>query len=435
MPKNRPANFTIVLLSSLYFSQGLPSGLLAHALPALLREHQVPLQYIGYLKLLAVPWMFKFVWAPYVDRYHFRRTGPHRSWILPMQTLVIAALLALSVLSPEIIFSGYLPHFFLLLLLLNFCSATQDIATDGLAVKLLPSRWRGLGNSIQVSGYKLGLIVGGSLLLLSIDHFGWSTSFLGLAIILALLTLPILLLRESPHSNERIANTTAPAASPKPMGFDTLWSSYRDFFRQPGIKSWLLVILTYKAGDSLGSGMVKPMLVDAGFSLSAIGSVTLTASLAGMAAAVLGGLLYYRWGAKITLLCFGLMQAAGIGAFTLIARGYTDLPTLYSVTIFEQVADGMSTVVLFALMMEQCRPNHEGADYSIQACFQVLLAGFIGAASGWIASNVGYSQHFLMAASLGLLALVPAWYYLQFKLPEKAPDLTSKTKPQAASSA
>ncbi len=431
MSNKRPSNFTIVLLSSLYFSQGLPSGLLAHALPALLREHQVPLQYIGYLKLLALPWMFKFVWAPYVDRYHFRRTGPHRSWILPMQSLVIFMLLSLSLLSPQTIFSGYLPLFFLMLLLLNFCSATQDIATDGLAVKLLPSRWRGLGNSIQVSGYKLGLIVGGSLLLLSIDHYGWSTSFILLAIILALLTLPILLLRESPHSNERPAGDPDSLANAKAEGFDTFWRNYRDFFRQPGMKSWLLVILTYKSGDAFGSGMVKPMLVDAGFSLSAIGSVTLVASVAGMVAAVLGGYLYYRWGAKVTLLGFGLLQAIGIGAFALIARGQIDLFTLYTISVFEQIADGMSTVVLFALMMEQCRPNHEGADYSIQACFQVLLAGFIGAASGWVASQVGYSQHFLLAAGFGLLALVPAWYYLQFKLPQKAPELAKKSSATA----
>ncbi len=423
----RPSNFTIVLLSSLYFSQGLPSGLLAHALPVLLREHEVPLQYIGYLKLLALPWMFKFVWAPYVDRYHFRHTGPHRSWILPMQSLVIFMLLGLSLLGPETIFSGYLPLFFLMLLFLNFCSATQDIATDGLAVKLLPSRWRGLGNSIQVSGYKLGLIVGGSLLLLSIDHFGWSKSFIGLAAILALLTLPILILRESPHSNARAAGDPAALAGTETTGFDALWRSYHDFFRQPGMMSWLLVILTYKSGDAFGSGMVKPMLVDAGFSLSAIGSVTLAASIAGMVAAVLGGYLYYRWGAKVTLLGFGLLQAVGIGAFALIARGHTDLVSLYGISIFEQVADGMSTVVLFALMMEQCRPNHEGADYSIQACFQVLLAGFIGAASGWVASAVGYSQHFLLAAMLGLLALIPAWYYLQFKLPQKAPALARKS--------
>jgi MFS family permease len=409
--ESRLPAFTVVLLTSLYFSQGLPSGLLAHALPALLREHQVSLEYIGFLKLLALPWMLKFVWAPLVDRYHFASTGPHRSWILPMQLLVILLLLTLSQLDPARIVSSYLLPFFALLLLLNFSSATQDIATDGLAVKLLPSRWRGLGNSIQVSGYKLGLIIGGSLLLLAIDRIGWSASFTGLAVMLALLTLPVLIFRERPDINERSVTETDPAA--QQPGLSYLWQNNRTFFLQPGIGSWLLVLVSYKLADALGSGMVKPMLVDAGFSLSAIGTLTLAASITGMIAAVLGGLLYYRLGPRITLPLFGLLQAAGIAGFALIAMGHTDITTVYAVSLFEQAADGMSTVALFALMMEQCRPGHEGADYSLQTCLQVILAGLTGAGSGWLASAAGYQWHFIIAGALGVLMLLLVWNFLR----------------------
>jgi MFS family permease len=404
----RPPAFILILLSSLYFSQGLPAGLLAHALPALLRQFQVPLEQIGFLKLLALPWMLKFLWAPFVDRFHFRGTGPHRSWIIPMQLLVITLLLGLAWLDPQRIMGDYLLPFFAVLLLLNFCSATQDIATDGLTVKMLTKRWRGLGNSIQVSAYKLGMIIGGSLLLVAIDRIGWPATFSALAGLLALLTVPVLLLREPPGINE-----PAGAQARQPAGAGYLWRNNRDFFRRRGIGLWLAVLLTYKLGDALGSGMVKPMLVDAGFSLSAIGTLTLAASIAGMLAAVLGGLLYYRWGPRRTLLLFGLLQAAGIGGFALIAAGRADAVTVYGVSLFEQMADGMSTVVLFALMMEQCRAGHEGADYSLQTCLQVLLGGLAGAASGWLASRLGYGTHFLLAAAAGLLALAPAWIYLR----------------------
>jgi predicted MFS family arabinose efflux permease len=404
----RPPAFILILLTSLYFSQGLPSGLLAHALPALLRQYQVPLEQIGYLKLLALPWMLKFLWAPFVDRYHFRSTGPHRSWIIPMQVLVITLLLGLSQLDPGRLLGGYLLPFFALLFLLNACSATQDIATDGLTVKLLARRWRGLGNSIQVSAYKLGMILGGSLLLMAIDRLGWSATFAVLAALMALLTVPVFLLREPPGINEPLGTPSS-----QPAGAAYLWRNNRDFFRRGGIGLWLAVLLSYKLGDALGSGMVKPMLVDAGFSLSAIGTLSLSASIAGMLAAVLGGLLYYRWGPRLTLLLFGLLQAAGIGGFALIAAGQQDVLTVYGVSLFEQMADGMSTVVLFALMMEQCRPGHEGADYSLQTCLQVLCGGLAGAASGWLASRLGYESHFLLAGLAGLLALLPAWIYLR----------------------
>jgi MFS family permease len=406
MSAARPSSFVFVLLTSLYFSQGLPAGLLAHALPALLRQHQVSLEFIGYLELLALPWMLKFIWAPYVDRFHFRSTGPHRSWILPMQAAVILLLLTVSQFDPGLIFGSYLVPFFVILMLFNVCSATQDIATDGLTVKLLPSAWRGVGNSIQVSGYKLGMIIGGSLLLLAIDRIGWQASFFVLAALLALLTLPALIFKERPDINSPDPCEPAPASP----AFS--WQSNLDFFRQPQIALWLLVLVSYKLGDAFGSGMVKPMLVDAGLTLSSIGSLSLASSIAGMLAAILGGLLYYRLGPKLTLLGFGLLQAIGIGGFAFIASGQTQMSTIYGVMLFEQMADGMSTVVLFALMMDQCRENHEGADYSLQTCCQVILSGLVGISSGWIASAVGYESLFVAAGLLGALVLVPAWYFL-----------------------
>ena len=84
-PAARPANTTLVLLASLYCAQGLPSGLMAHSLPVLLRQHGVDLALIGLLKLLALPWLLKVLWAPWVDRLASPRLGHHRGWILPLQ--------------------------------------------------------------------------------------------------------------------------------------------------------------------------------------------------------------------------------------------------------------------------------------------------------------------------------------------------------------
>ena len=75
--------------------------------------------------------------------------------------------------------------------MINLAAATQDVATDGLAVRLLPERWRGLGNSLQVGGYKLGMLVSGSGLLLVVGSLGWNVSMGLLAAGLLVLTLPI----------------------------------------------------------------------------------------------------------------------------------------------------------------------------------------------------------------------------------------------------
>lgn len=402
----RPGNTTLILLASLYCAQGLPSGLLAHSLPVLLRQHGVDLALIGLLKLLALPWLLKVLWAPWVDRLASPRLGHHRGWILPLQLGVTGVVAALALMNPERLFDS---HFFVLiglLLLVNLAASTQDIATDGLAVRLLPERWRGLGNSLQVGGYKVGMLVSGSGLLLAMDSLGWHLSLALVAGLLVLMTLPIW------RFNERRELPFQPAQA-EPAGPGLLLRHYRGLLMQPGMLLWLVVLLSFKLGDALGSPMIKPMLVDQGWSNAALGQLTLVSSLAGIGGALLGGLLYARIGALRALLLFGTLQAVGIAAMAWLVNAGGQTALVYLIALFEQTADGMSTVALFAVMMRQCRPEHEGADFTLQASVQLLLAGLVGATSGLLATWLGYQALFVGAGSLGVLALLMVLLYFR----------------------
>lgn len=406
-PDRRPATGQLLLLGSLYCAQGLPSGLIAHSLPVLLREQGVALGLIGLLKLLALPWLLKALWAPWVDRLGSRRLGHHRGWILPLQGTVIFCLLGLAAFDPVRIYSGGFCWLMGTLLLINLAAATQDVATDGLAVRLLPERWRGLGNSLQVGGYKIGMLASGSGLLLVVGSLGWSLSITLLAGALLLLTLPIWRFPEHRVLVSHVAQS-------EPLGPSLLWQHYKGLLAQPGMLAWLAVVLTFKLGDALGSPMIKPMLVDQGWDTAALGRLTLISSLVGIGGALLGGLLYARLGAMRSLLVFGTLQALGLaGMALLVARG-GDTALVYSVSLFEQAADGMSTVALFAVMMRMCRPEHEGADFTLQASAQILLAGVVGACSGVLAEHLGYEALFLGAALLAVLMLVPVLVYFRF---------------------
>lgn len=402
----RPGNTTLILLASLYCAQGLPSGLLAHSLPVLLRQHGVDLALIGLLKLLALPWLLKVLWAPWVDRLASPRLGHHRGWILPLQMGVTGVVAALALMNPERLFDS---HFFVLiglLLMVNLAASTQDIATDGLAVRLLPERWRGLGNSLQVGGYKVGMLVSGSGLLLAMDSLGWHLSLALVAGLLVLMTLPIW------RFNERRELPFQPAQA-EPAGPGLLLRHYRGLLMQPGMLLWLAVLLSFKLGDALGSPMIKPMLVDQGWSNAALGQLTLVSSLAGIGGALLGGLLYARIGALRALLLFGTLQAVGIAAMAWLVNAGGQTALVYLIALFEQTADGMSTVALFAVMMRQCRPEHEGADFTLQASVQLLLAGLVGATSGLLATWLGYQALFVGAGSLGVLALLVVLLYFR----------------------
>jgi MFS family permease len=405
-----PSRSTLILLASLYCAQGLPSGLLAHSLPVLLRQHGVDLALIGLLKLLALPWLLKVFWAPWVDRLASSRLGHHRGWILPLQMTVIAVIAGLALLTPAQLFDSYFLLLIGLLLLVNLAASTQDIATDGLAVRLLPERWRGLGNSLQVGGYKVGMLVSGSGLLLAMDTLGWHLSLALVAGLLVLMTVPIW------RFNENRELPFQPAQV-EPAGPGLLLRHYRGLLLQPGMLFWLVVLLSFKLGDALGSPMIKPMLVDQGWSNAELGQLTLISSLAGIAGAFIGGLLYARIGALRALLGFGLLQAGGIAAMALLVQAGGNSLLVYAVALFEQAADGMSTVALFAVMMRQCRPEHEGADFTLQASVQLLLAGLVGASSGVLANWLGYQGLFVGAGTLGLLALPVVLLYFRRALP------------------
>ena len=176
---------------------------------------------------------------------------------------------------------------------------------------------------------------------------------------------------------------------------------------------WLLVLLTFKLGDSLGSPMIKPMLSDQGWTLLEIGRLTLFSTLAGIAGALLGGLLYTRLGAGRSLLAFGTLQALGIAGMALLVGQGGEAGLVYAVALFEQAADGMSSVALFAAMMRLCRPAHEGADYTVQASLQLLLLGVVGSTSGLIAKVFGYPALFIGAGVLGLAMLGWVWRYFR----------------------
>ena len=154
------------VLALFYFAQGLPSGLMAKALPALARDAGMPLPHIGLLSLAALPWALKFIWAPWVDRLGAGRANHRKRWVVACQAAAALVVLGIAFVDPAALFTTHFMVLIFLIGLLNLACATQDIAADGLAVRMLTPGLRGPGNSIQVTGYKVGLMLGGGALLI-----------------------------------------------------------------------------------------------------------------------------------------------------------------------------------------------------------------------------------------------------------------------------
>jgi MFS family permease len=385
------------LLSALYFAQGLPSGLIAKGLPPLLREAGVSLSVIGFTSALALPWALKFLWAPFVDRY-----GSRKRWLLALNGATFGLMLVVAA-RDFAAWVAVLPLLSAVLFMLNLVAATQDVATDGYAVSHLRPEARGLGNTVQVVAYKLGMVIGSGALLWLTARYGWQMSYAALACLMLGVIVPVAFMRESGDRPEHAAGDVQWRG---PAGYARL---FREFLARPGMGWWLLTVALYKFGDSLGSRMTGPLLTDSGYSLSMIGAITgSAAATAGILGAFVAGAALLRVGHLRALLVFGTMQALGLAGYLAVVAGLHDVYLLAGIVCFEQFADALSTVALFTIMMDRCRPAFPGTDYSLQASVQVAAAGIASLSGGVYADNLGYAAVFSTAALVTLLALVPA---------------------------
>lgn len=378
-----------LLLAALYFAQGLPYGFFTQALPVLMREAGYSLTAISSVSLLFLPWAVKFLWAPWVDHH-----GSPRGWLLPLQISGVVLALGLTALPLD----GGFAVLFVALFLFNIVAATQDIATDGLAVRLLTPTERGLGNGLQVGAYRLGMILGGGLLLWLYALAGWSWMLLAMAGLLALTVLPVLSLHLPPLPQPG----TRPGTRALLLG---AWVR----LQRPGMLGFIGLIAVYKFGDTMASAHVGPMMVDLGLVKTQIALIkgTVGSAMALLGAAI-GGWLAWRLGRRTALLACGLLQAVSLLPFLIAAAHPEPLFWLWTGAITESLFGAMATVALFTLMMDAAEAEHGGTDYTLLACIIVLVMGSAVFTGGLIGDAVGY----VPLLGLGLLASVVGCLWL-----------------------
>ena len=386
-----------ILLTALYIAQGLPYGFFEQALPVLLRKAGTSLPFISLSSLLTIPWAAKFMWAPAVDRWHFWQLGLRRSWLLPLQLAAVVTFFSLAFVSPETDLSLILLAF----LATNLLAASQDIATDGLAVDILDHKERGWGNGIQVAGYRLGMIIGGGALLVVYELFRWPGMMVAMALVTLLCTLPVAFYEE-PSRNVL-----------PPVEMKTVLKEVLHFFvGHKGAPMWVIVLLVYKTGHSAATSMIRPWLVDKGYSLTDIAWILGTAGFfAGFVGAVIGGWLNARTKNRTKLLiALGGLQVVAVFSYLLPVAIHASTAVIAFAAAFDHFTSGLATVTLFTLMMDACSKERAASDYTIQACLIVIATGVAKALGGFSAEFLGYQTHFALSAAIAAVSIALTWY-------------------------
>ena len=155
----------LAVVTVLGFASGLPLALTGQAMQAWLSLEGLDVATIGFLSLVGLPYTFKFLWAPLMDRFELPWLGRRRGWLVLTQLALAGALLWLADTSP----TQATRSFALLAVLVAFVAASQDVVIDAYRTDLLAVRERGLGSSLSVLGYRLAMILSGGIALIWVD--------------------------------------------------------------------------------------------------------------------------------------------------------------------------------------------------------------------------------------------------------------------------
>jgi predicted MFS family arabinose efflux permease len=180
-----------------------------------------------------------------------------------------------------------------------------------------------------------------------------------------------------------------------------------EVFRQPHMGVWLIVLFTYKAGDALGSAMLRPFLIDRGLELAAIGWMLGTVGFsAGLLGAVVGGGTINLLGRTQSLVVFGLAHTLSMLLYAVSAAGMGTEALLYGLCAAEHFAGSLASVALYTQMMDRSRAETAATDYTAQSSALAIAVGAVGATSGFLTESVGYTMLFVIASIFGLCGII-----------------------------
>lgn len=379
----------------LYIAQAVPMSFFSTTLQVLMREQAFSLTSIGMLQLIKVPWILKFLWSPLVDR-HCMNVKQYKCWIISSEIVYAVLILGVGLLRLQTNI-----HLIIILVFLSLiASATQDIATDALAILSTHKQQKSMVNSIQSMGSFGGSLLGSGILLMVLQHYGWNivTQCLSVFVVLALLPL--------------IFNKKIQLVQQKQMQHRAKWSDMLKFFRNKQIYPHIGFLLLYYASIMGLLSVVRPYMVDLGYNMKQIGLLN---GIVGIAAAMLvsypAGIVVRRWGIEKVKVIFAALIMLATIYFVVLSLSVPNLYLLIGGIIFLWICYGMGMVVVYTSSMYMVRNGLEGTDFTLQIVITHISGLMLAIVSGKIADVLGYTGLFSVEAVIAFVSLLYVIYH------------------------
>jgi MFS transporter, PAT family, beta-lactamase induction signal transducer AmpG len=392
--------FTRKMLACIFlgFSSGMPLYVLISLVPAWLRSNGVDLATIGLFALVGLPYTWKFLWSPLMDRYTPPFLGRRRGWAVLVQVGLLISIGLLGQFDP----SSSLQKIVAVVFIVALFGASQDIVIDAYRRELLADDELGTGTSIWVNAYRLSGLVPGSLALILADHLPWSAVFwiTGLFMLVGIVT--ILLVKEA--GDDSLAPRTLREAIVNP---------FVEFFSRDGIMAGLAILaflFLYKLGDNMATALATPFYLDMGYSKTEIGTVAKFAGLwASIAGGTIGGILMLKLSINRALWLFGVVQMITILPFVWLSQAGHTLAGLFVAVSAEYLGVGLGAIALTAFMARETAKAFTATQFALFSSLIAVPRTFANASTGYIVEAIGWTQFFVfctLVAIPGMLLLL-----------------------------
>ncbi len=404
----KPAVLVFLFLG---FSCGLPFNLLFYSLSLWLTESGVSLVVIGFFSFVLLPYNFKFLWAPVVDRIRVpwlaNRIGAKKAWGVVFQIGLILGIVGLACSNPAQTATDALPvATFVFAFATAFFAASQDIVVDALRIDTLEKRELGEGAGMYQFGYRMGMLLSGAGVVAAAAFIPWKSAYLIAGILVGVGVIAVLCVHEpksEPVARQHLFQT---------MVVDP----FKDFMQKNSWALLLIFIVLYKLCNAVLGRMALPFYAGAGFSKEEIALVSGAfgpwITIAGVA---LGGVLVMRYKMLPLLFALGLVEIVTSLAFAVFALLGHSLPAFVTVIVFDNIVGGMGGAVFVAFLSGLCNRAYSATQYALLTSLMMVAAAIVSSYSGVWAAHMGWPIFFGFTGALMVPALVLLAYLIHRK--------------------
>ena len=401
------------------FSSGMPFLLVYVTQSAWLADARVPIATIGLMSELTLAYKFKFVWAPFLDRYDppllGRLLGRRRGWIIASQVGVALALAGVAFGDP----GHRLAWTVAFSLALGFAGATQDIVIDGWRINVAPVERQALMSSWSEVGYRFGNLAAGAGTLFLADKVGWRAAYL----CMAALMVPgmIAALRAPVPGSDRHAVY-------EPLSFAaTVVAPIKELFTRLGPMALpiLLLVAGFRMPGYVSSAMAVPLFKSLHYSNTDIATVTkLFGFWIALGGTFLGSFLVPRIGMMASLLVGTVAGSASHLSLAYLAahgdHGGGEFLTFAIAVGIDGFAYAFAQIVLITYMSSLATTRLAGSQYALLTSLCAFPGSVLAGTSGFAVERLGFVHFFLATSLVGLPVAILCWWVWRRQITPRA---------------